>query len=721
MERAHAPAMPAAFATPPPPRPPYASSALCGSFTRAPPPAPTRVARLRRRLPRMMAVYPVPQKTSAECQKATQACATLPELFRSLGARFPHHLAVIDEHRAKDAKAHLTFAELDQRIQRVAVAFKRLGLRRGDTVALFAENSHRWLIADQATMTLGAAAAVRGVGAPTPELRYIVEHSAACALLVESAAVFERLVDAGLDTARLSFVLALFGDPPHTDLVQSIGFDALLEMGEAPTEAELSVQVRAGDIAAILYTSGTTGRPKGVVLTHSNLLYQAGNISVGNIDPVPREVFVSVLPCWHVFERTAAYFCMSKAMTVVYSSRRRFREDLAKHRPHVLIAVPRVFENLHSAIINKLKAASTLRKKIFGLFTALSIAFVYATRRASGHALNDMKDEPSVGDAVARSIAAFRALLLAPLYLLANLLVWRKIRAATGGRVRLCVCGGGSLSGYLEDFYEAARIEICVGYGLTETSPVICNRFSRHNVRGSAGIPLPGTLVKAVDPDSNEDRPAGVQGELKVRGPGVFSRYLNDAQATSKAFDADGFFDTGDLGYVAPTGDVVITGRSKDVIVLSSGENVEPAPIEDAILGSPLIDQVVLVGQDEKALGALVVPELDALRESGVIDDLLHARAHELLQQADADDSRAIRAFEYELVGHRPVHEKLAAEIAVRNESRGNYSGIERIAQFRVVLQPFTVENGMMTQTLKIKKQIVAAKLGDHIKSMYAR
>lgn len=708
---------------------PSRSAFLCASPA-VPAAALPRRARARRRAsPRMTAAaYPVPRGVSGECSKVTAACDSIPALLRSLAERYGDHVAVIDEHRTPDARARLTYGELDARIRRARTALARLGVRHGDVVALFAENSHRWLIADQAAMACGAACAVRGVEAPASELRYIYEHSGAKAIFVDNARVFDRVLESGLDTGRVDFVVSLFGPAASAPGVRAFAFDDLLAMGHSPAPAEERIQANTGDVAALLYTSGTTGSPKGVVLTHANLLHQAANICIGRIDPVPGEVFVSVLPCWHIFERTAAYFCMSKAMVVVYSNKRRFRDDLVKHRPHVLIAVPRVFENLHSAIMAKLKTASALRKKIFAVFVALSVAYIHAYRRLAALSLKHMSHEPRPSEALARAFSALRTLFLAPLYLLANLLVWRKIRAATGGRVRLCVCGGGLLAGHLEDFFECARIEICVGYGLTETSPVISNRFVHHNVRGSAGLPLPSTIIKIADQDTDVDLAAGEQGVIKVKGPQVFSRYLHNAEATTRAFDSEGFFDTGDLGYIGAAGDIVVTGRSKDVIVLSNGENVEPAPIEDAILASPLIDQVVLVGQDERALGALVVPRLDVMHESGVIDDELHARALALLQQQSAEEVTAVhdgaaqvRAFEHELGVHPTVFEKLSAEIAARNEARDNYSRVDRVAHFRVVLQPFTVENGMMTQTMKIKKQIVAAKLDDHIRSMYAR
>jgi long-chain acyl-CoA synthetase len=303
--------------------------------------------------------------------------------------------------------------------------------------------------------------------------------------------------------------------------------------------------------------------------------------------------------------------------------------------------------------------------------------------------------------------AALKLMLLAPLYALANALIWKKIRLATGGRVKLCVCGGGTVPGFLEDFFEAAKIEICVGYGLTETSPVICNRFHEHNVRGSAGLPLPDTIVEIVDLETREPVPNGATGELLVKGPQVFSAYYRNPEATAKAFDTRGFFDTGDLAYVGPDGDIVITGRSKDIIVLSNGENIEPVPIEDAIINSPIIDQVLLVGQDERQLCALVVPNMPALASAGLIDEALAKRVSELVAVGESG-SVELRALSDDLATSKHHMVKaVEAAVATENKSRKSYSSGDRIRHIRIVLEPFTFENGLQTQTLKIKRNVV--------------
>lgn len=661
--------------------------------------------------------YPIPTGPAGQCANIIKSLPSIPSLFAYLAENpsFADRPALVDEHHPGERV--LTFSQLYDRLSRFAAGLSRLGLSNRNVVSFFSENSHRWLIADLAIMTLGAAAAVRGVAAPVPELKYIYEHSRSVALIVENTAVLDRVIAAGLDRANVRFVVVLFGSVQSyrdSDL-PVYSYEQVLELGAAPRKEELDSGVDRSDTATVLYTSGTTGNPKGVVLTHNNLLSQLEDISLGErLDPVPGEVFVSVLPCWHVFERTAAYWVLSKGVVLVYSNKRRFKDDLLKHKPHMLISVPRVFENLHAAIMNKLEAASSARKAIFSLFFAISVAFVKARRRILKFDIGPEKR----GGFLGKIVDILQMTLLMPLYALASKLIWSKIREGTGGRLRMCLSGGGSIAGYLEDFFECAGIDICVGYGLTETSPVIANRSGEHNVRGSTGMNLPRAYVKIVDTETGMPTPFGEQGTLFTTGPYVFSGYLKNPEATAKAFDSEGWFNTGDLAYFTKAGDLVITGRSKDVIVLSNGENIEPGPIEDAILASPLVDQVMLVGQDEKVLGALVVPKLDYLEKQGIVDSIYRGKIERLLE-APVKNAAQLRKLERELYDKPEFHNIINDEIKTRNSERMSYSPLDRVSHIRVILDPFTVENGMMTQTLKIKKNVVSKVYADEILAMY--
>lgn len=661
--------------------------------------------------------YPKPAGIAGELAALVKPISSIPGVFRTLAThpQLSQKPALIDDHHGPSVT--LTYAQLDEAVRRMAAGLWHLGLRPRDNVSFFSENSHRWFILDQAIMTCGAAAAVRGVAAPVPELLYIYSNSESRALFVEDLATLERLVAGGLDHNKVDFIVLLFGDTePARKLVPEVAlysFEDLSQLGRENPDTVKSELPSRDDMATLLYTSGTTGHPKGVVLTHGNILTQLEFISLGSLDPTPGEVFVSILPCWHVFERTAAYWCLGKGVTLVYSNKRSFRDDLAKYRPHLLISVPRVFENLHSTIMGRLRKASPLRRALFSFFMSVSLAFVYARRRLQGM---DVHQTPNP---ISKIFNAVILALLAPFFGLANMLVWRKIRAGVGGRLRICLSGGGTIAQYLEDFFECASIDICVGYGMTETSPVIANRFGQRNVRGSTGMAMPVADVKIVDRDSGELVPRGEQGVLLARTPSVFREYWRNEEATKKAIDSEGFFDTGDLAYISHGGDIVISGRSKDVIVLSNGENIEPAPIEDAVAASDLIDQVMLVGQDQRALGALVVPKLVELQDAGVIDAETKARLEGL--KKGGDDARAeIAAVEQELSEDGALISAIRKEVRTKNLERVNYTGNDNVAHVRIVLQPFSVENGMMTQTLKIKKDIVSKTYAKEIEKMYS-
>ena len=663
--------------------------------------------------------YPPPKQFAAEASDMVRECQSIPAVMNALAQnpKTSSLTALVDEYHG-DEKIRLTFAELRQRVTAIAAGLHKLSLSRSQVVSLFSENSHRWFLIDQAIMTLGAASAVRGVSAPVPELRYIYEHSESVAIVVEHASVLERLVAAGLDRSSIRFAVVLYGDATGAQAllpdVKVLSFTDLEALGKGTAPTDFLPVANRSELATLLYTSGTTGFPKGVVLTHGNILAQLEDISLGSIDPTPGEVFVSVLPCWHVFERTAEYWCLSLGVQLVYSNKRHFKDDLAKHRPHLLISVPRVFENLHTTIMSRLQSASSTRRALFAVFMAISLAFVKARRRIRGLDLNNTSSAfPPM-----KLLNILQMMLLMPLYALADKLIWSKIRANMGGRLRICLSGGGSIAGYLEDFFECAGVDICVGYGLTETSPVIANRFGEENMRGTTGMTLPRAYVKIVNRETGKPVKPREQGSLHIRGPYVFSNYLKNPEATAKVFDHEGYFNTGDLAYYTENGHIVISGRDKDVIVLSNGENIEPAPIEDAILASSLVDQIMLVGQDQRALSALVVPHLESLQIEGLIDDEFVERV-EKLRQAPEENRAEISKLEIELGNRSDVSSIIKSELRNYNEERIGYSNNDRILNIRLILVPFSVENGQLTQTLKLKKKVVNQVYAEEIKSLF--
>jgi long-chain acyl-CoA synthetase len=592
----------------------------------------------------------------------------------------------------------LSYRQLRQGIEAAATAFAALGVAAGDVVALFAENGPRWLLADQGLMRAGAADAVRGSAAPPEELRYILADSGAIALVVESAALLEKLALDASQRARLRFVLVLEGeagagwpspdgDPDSAAAPPCLSWHQLLERaGGAAAPAWPSGGAQR--LATLIYTSGTTGEPKGVPLSHANLLHQVRQLGVA-VAAQPGERVLSVLPIWHAYERSAEYFLFSCGACQSYTGLKHFRADLQKVRPQYLISVPRIWEALEAGFNDALAAMPPFRQRLLKAALAHSGRFALCRRQARDLTLAPVP-------AWQRLLAGAEAGLRWPLHALAAALLWPQVRRQlTGGELRTAISGGGALPSHVDAFFEAIGIELLVGYGLTETAPVLTCRRPWANRRGSAGRPLDGTAIKIVDAESRRPVAIGERGLVLARGPQVMAGYFGKPEATAKAIDAQGWFDTGDLGLLLADGTLVLTGRAKDTIVLSNGENIEPGPLEEALTASALLEQVMLVGQDRKQLAALLVPRLEPLQAWAAAQGLPLPAAGGLPAAGERADPALLRALS------RECNQLLAARPGSRPE--------ERLAAVALVA-PFTIDNGLLTQTLKQRRDRISAR-----------
>jgi len=591
----------------------------------------------------------------------------------------------------------LSYRQLRQGIEQVAAAFAALGVAEGDVVALFAENGPRWLLADQGLMRAGAADAVRGSGAPPEELRYILSDCGAIGLVVESATLLQRLALPAAALARLRFVVVLLegsadqaaAAATYAAGVPCLGWPELLERG---LQAPLPPLPAGGSarVATLLYTSGTTGEPKGVPLSQANLLHQLRNLGVA-VQPHPGDRVLSVLPIWHAYERSAEYFLLSCGCRQSYTNLKQLRPDLQKLKPQYLISVPRLWEALLSGFEDALAAMPASRQQL--LRSALANGRAYALARRIAQDLS-LQPEPPLRRLAAAAEAAGRW----PLQRLAAALLWPKVRQQlVGGSLRTAISGGGALASHVDAFFEAIGIELLVGYGLTETSPVLTCRRPWNNRRGSSGQPLEGTAIRIVDAERRQPLAIGQRGLVLAKGPQVMGGYFGKPEATAKAIDGDGWFDTGDLGQLLADGTLVLTGRAKDTIVLSSGENIEPGPLEEALVESPLVEQVMLVGQDRKQLGALLVPKREALEALAQQESLP-------LPQGTAADPALLRLLTRQLNG------LLAARPGARPDER--LGGV-------VLVEPFSIDNGLLTQTLKQRRDRISARDAGAIAALY--
>ena len=571
------------------------------------------------------------------------------------------------------------------------------GLTVPPRVALFADNSARWFVADQGTMAAGFANAVRSSLAETEELRYILADSGARLLIVENQKTLNRLADR-LDQLPLVAIVLLSDEEPVRsgtigDSLPVLNFLQLLERGRdrLKTHPWQPPKHDAQTLATLIYTSGTTGKPKGVMLSHGNYLYQLSAFRTV-VAPQAGDRVLTLLPTWHSFGRIGDYYLLCQGCVLIYTSIRQLKADMKAHRPQYMMAVPRLWESIYEGVQKQLQSQPASTQKIARTFLGFSEQFVRAKRCWQGL---ELRPVPAAG--AEQWAAGLKAIAYWPLHKLGDRLVYRKIRLATGGELCYAISGGGSLAAHLELFFEIIGVNVLVGYGLTETSPVLTVRRNWRNLRGTSGLPLPATELRSVDPDTRQPLPTGEKGLILARGPQIMAGYFGKPEATAKAIDSEGWFDTGDLGWLSPMQDITITGRAKDTIVLTNGENIEPQPIEDACIRSPYISQIVLVGQDQKTLGALIVPNQEAIEVWA---------AEQGLTEIDLNSDR--------------VQSLIRNELAREVKNRPGYKAEERISLFRFLAEPMSIENGLLTQTMKVRRNVVFERFADVIAEMFA-
>ncbi|MCM1984887.1 AMP-dependent synthetase/ligase [Lyngbya confervoides] len=628
----------------------------------------------------------------------------LSDIWAIAAQSFGETVALIDPH--SQPQQQITFAQLAEALTRFACGLQSLGVLPGDRLSLFADNSPRWLIADQGCMLAGAVDVVRSSEADPAELAYILENSDSTVLIAENLKTLQKLVPF-LPQIPLKWIGLLSDETPSQDYgVPVYSFGAIVTAGES---ADLVQPL--GDrnqLATLLYTSGTTGKPKGVMLSHGNLLHQITAVPEF-LSPQVGELALTILPTWHSFGRIVDYFLLSQGCTLVYTSIRHIKADLKDYRPHYMASVPRLWESLYEGIQKQFRSQPASKQRLVNLFFRLSERYIVARRIRQGLSLDLLSPSPlqTLG-------ATVQQITLAPLHALGDKIVYGKVREALGGRFKLSLSGGGALAQHLENFFEIVGIELLVGYGLTETSPVLTARRPERNFRRSAGIPIAQTELNIVDPQTRQTLKLGEKGLVLARGPQVMQGYYHNPEATAKAIDPEGWFDTGDLGWMTPHQDLFLTGRAKDTIVLSNGENIEPEPLENACARSIYIDQIMVVGQDQRSLGALIVPNLEALQQwaiarnatlpAAALGDLPPAPAAATVLNWDSPD----------------ITELYRQELIREVKNRPGFRPDDRIGVFTLILDPFSMENGLLTQTLKVKRAVVLERYRDMINGMFA-
>ncbi|MEH2162814.1 MAG: long-chain fatty acid--CoA ligase [Nostoc sp.] len=617
---------------------------------------------------------------------------SLPEVWPLAAQRFGDIVALRSPHSKPEAV--ITYTHLAEQMQLFAAGLQALGVKVGDRISLISDNSPRWFIADQGIMTAGAVDAVRSSQADKEELLFIIANSGSTAIVVEDLKTLKKLQDRIKDLS-IQFAISLSDEAPATDeTLKVLNFAQLIQVGK--NHNFVPVKQNRDALATLIYTSGTTGKPKGVMLSYKNLMHQV--ITFGTVlQPNVGDIVLSILPSWHSYERTVEYYLLSQGCTQVYSNLRSVKGDLRQFKPNYMVGVPRLWESIYEGVQKQFREQPANKQRLVNFLLGISDKYIKAQRTAQGLDLNNLH-----ASAVERLAAKIQAAALLPLHTLGERLVYAKVREATGGQVKQMISGGGALPRHIDNFFEIIGVQILQGYGLTETSPVTHVRRPWRNLIGASGLPLPATEAKIVDPETKVPLPVEKRGLVLLRGPQIMQGYYQNPEATAKAIDAEGWFDSGDLGWLTPQEDLVLTGRAKDTIVLTNGENIEPQPIEDACLRSPYIDQIMLVGQDQRSLGALIVPNVEAI---------------EKWAQNDPAASSPSQKIDWE---SRMIQDLFRQELNREVQNRPGYRPDDRIGTFKLILEPFSIENGLMTQTLKVRRHVVTERYRDIIDGMFA-
>ena len=590
---------------------------------------------------------------------------TLPELF--LRSVTQYNLPDALNYKTGDEWKPISSADMVEQAENIALGLYSLGLRKGDRAAILAPNSPEWTLADAGCQFAGVVDVPIYTTLAPDTVRYIIDDSAARVIFLQSRETYERLMPVLAKCGSVEkFVLFETGVTTDeqvlsfTDLEQA-GAD--LRLKQPGLSQELRDAVDATDVATLIYTSGTTGEPKGVILTHANLISNVIDASEKFLF-TGVDISLSVLPLSHVFERTGMYVYIMCGMRVFYAeSIDRVPDNLKDVRPTIFIGVPRIFEKVFERARLKAVQAGRINELIFDW--AIDVAKEFAALKESGQPI---------------------PMALTAKHGVADRVVFSKLREFFGGRLRFCITGGAALPDEIYLIFTGAGISIMQGYGLTETSPVVSSNNPSAFRVGTVGKPIRNVQVRIAK-----------DGEIEVTGPGVMTGYYHKEEATREAFTEDGWFKTGDIGKVDGDGFLQITDRKKELFKTSGGKYIAPAPIEQLIRASRFVNQAVLVGNERKFPSALIVPNFEMLESYANLKGLDIKTPQEF-----CSNPRILDLFERQIEAMTPGLAKF-----------------EKVKKFALLEHELTVENGELTPTLKVKRRIVDERYKDIIDQLY--
>ena len=553
-------------------------------------------------------------------------------------------------------------------VHEISAALKSLKIENQDKVAIMSNNSPRWAMSDYGILCSGNVTVTIYPTLVQSQVDYIINDSGSKLIFVENKIQMDKAIKSQENCHDLAYIIVM-NDTYEGDNDRVLNFLDFLELGNKYINdneynlENITTAIKPNDLLTLIYTSGTTGTPKGVMLSHENL---CSNIIATTtlVEFTDNDILLSFLPLSHVFERMGGHFSsFSRGCSTYYAEGiDKVADNMGEVKPTLMLSVPRLYEKMHTGVIDKVKAGSSLKQKIF--YWSLDIG-----RKVSEHNLSN-KEIPG---------------LLKFQHKIASKLAFSKIHERVGGRLRFFISGGAPLAQEIGEFFSSAGIQIMEGYGLTETSPVLTTNLPHQFRFGTVGKPITGVEIKIAD-----------DGEILAKGPNIMQGYYNDPESTDKVLSKDGWFSTGDIGEFED-GFLKITDRKKNILVTSGGKNVAPAPLENSLATSPYIDQVLVLGHSKNFISALIVPNF------------------EIVTKYLSSINKSVSGNEA-IIEHNDVIELISNEV---ENAMVDFSNYEKVKVFKLLSEPFSIDKGEMTPKMSIVRKVVMRNHHDLIESIY--
>lgn len=592
--------------------------------------------------------------------------STIPEMFLNTTNNFADKYLYY--YKKADQWIGLKGKDIKNVVHEISAALKSLKIENQDKVAIMSNNSPRWAMSDYGILCSGNVTVTIYPTLVQSQVDYIINDSGSKLIFVENKIQMDKAIKSQENCHDLAYIIVM-NDTYEGDNDRVLNFLDFLELGNKYiNDNEYNLEniitaIKPNDLLTLIYTSGTTGTPKGVMLSHENL---CSNIIATTtlVEFTDNDILLSFLPLSHVFERMGGHFSsFSRGCSTYYAEGiDKVADNMGEVKPTLMLSVPRLYEKMHTGVIDKVKAGSSLKQKIF--YWSLDIG-----RKVSEHNLSN-KEIPG---------------LLKFQHKIASKLAFSKIHERVGGRLRFFISGGAPLAQEIGEFFSSAGIQIMEGYGLTETSPVLTTNLPDQFRFGTVGKPITGVEIKIAD-----------DGEILAKGPNIMQGYYNDPESTDKVLSKDGWFSTGDIGEFED-GFLKITDRKKNILVTSGGKNVAPAPLENSLATSPYIDQVLVLGHSKNFISALIVPNF------------------EIVTKYLSSINKSVSGNEA-IIEHNDVIELISNEV---ENAMVDFSNYEKVKVFKLLSEPFSIDKGEMTPKMSIVRKVVMRNHHDLIESIY--